>query len=82
MAKRSGHVCDHSAPAAPEFTRCSQIVHAAATAENTKKGTSAPRSRHVSRRCCHQTQSASTTGSITVEGLLKIARRAQTRAKP
>src|SRR5437773_12553484 len=33
MMSRSGHVCAHSAPLAPEWNFCSQIVQALASAE-------------------------------------------------
>ena len=80
MAKRSGQVCAQAAPSAPEWTRCSQIVQPAALSDKAKKGTSGNRSRQRSRRRNHHAPSASTTGNVTVEGLLKIASSAHSSA--
>src|SRR5438552_11664818 len=73
IANRCGHVCIHSGPSAPERNFCSQIVQTLAAAERRKKGASTTRSCRRTWPLSHQRQSASTTGSITVEGLLVIA---------
>ena len=77
MTTRSVKVWLHSGPNAPELYRCSQIVHAAAAAESTKKGASGKTSRQATRRAFHHPSSARATGSITVDGLLRMARVAQ-----
>ena len=73
MMSRSSHVWPHSGPIAPAWNSCSQIVQMLASAEISANGTRAARSRHWIRPLRHQTQSASTAGNITVDGLLRIA---------
>src|SRR6266446_8305448 len=82
MANRSGKLCDQSAPLAPPGNFCSQIVQPLAANEIRRKGASTVRSRHCHRPFRHQRQSASTTGNITVEGLLVTAIAKNSREKP
>src|SRR5262249_14332690 len=72
IANRWGQVCGHSAPTAPERKLCCQIVKALTASEARMKGASTSRRWRIW-TLNHQRQSASTTGSITVEGLLAIA---------
>src|SRR5207302_5764791 len=73
MISRSDDVCAHSAPIAPAWNFCSQIVQTLASTDITANGASAATSRHWIRPLRHQTQRASTTGSMTVDGLLTVA---------
>src|SRR5580765_2509355 len=81
IIRRSGKVWVQSGPTARAWNLCSQIVHALATTEIRANGASAsaPRQRIFPR--IHQTQSASTKGSITTEGLLSVARMKKSRDK-
>src|SRR5438034_6565590 len=82
MMSRSGHNWAHSEPVAPEWNFCSQIVHTLASAEISANGTRVARSRRWIRPLRHQTKSASTAGNMTVDGLLRIASRKNSRDKP
>src|SRR3954447_1132500 len=81
MIKRSGQVCAHSAPMAPAWNFCSKIVQRLASTDTNMNGAIAVTLRQGTRPDRHQTQRTSTTGSITTEGLLTVARTKKSRDK-
>src|SRR5436189_6095350 len=82
MISLSGHLCAHSAPTAPAWNFCSQIVQTMASAEISANGTSAMKSRHRTDPLRHQTHKARTAGNMTVDGLLAIAKIKNSRPPP
>src|SRR5262249_1213336 len=74
MISRSGQVCAHSEPIAPAWNFCSKMVQTLASADTHTNGASGRTSRQRIRPFIHQIQSPSTTGNMTTEGLLRVAK--------
>src|ERR1700741_3095729 len=79
MISRSGQDCAHSAPIAPAWNFCSKIVQALAIADISRNGASATTSCRWVRPVRHQIQRKRTTGNMTTEGLLRVARMKKTK---
>src|SRR5438067_10965522 len=75
IRRRSSGVWAHSGPRAPAWNFCSQIVQTLAASEMKMKGRRASKVRGRKSDRFHQRQRRSTTGNITVDGLLVMAAR-------